>query len=154
MTVLFHCCFVTRQQRTPNRFRKKCGQSKITLCLAILVEVTRDANSECQTYSGASSQTIPRSLRRFKTHPQGRLGTFETKMAVRNAKRSIWTILWKRRGLCTASLTTGARLRLANLQSREYKCSVEYRYRIAVHTQSGQLFFSARKSIWYTVNIA
>ena len=46
MTVLFTCCFVTRQQRTSNRFRKKYGQCKIKLCLAILVEVTRDANSD------------------------------------------------------------------------------------------------------------
>ena len=64
---------------------------------------------------GPPPKPSPAPLRRFKTDPQGRLGTFETKMAARNAKRSVWTILWKRRGLCTASLTTGARLRLADL---------------------------------------
>ena len=73
MTVLFTCCFVTRQQRTPNRFRKKYGQSKITLCLAILVEVTRDANSDKITNlanaTASNYRSIGMSVKSTLNHP-------------------------------------------------------------------------------------
>lgn len=40
----------------------------------------------------AFSQTIPLPLSRFNTHIQDRLGTFETRMAARSAKRAINTL--------------------------------------------------------------
>lgn len=105
MTVLFSYGFVARQLRKPNRFRKKYRQSKITLRLAILLGVTRDANSEkiinvayatatgnwneCQIYLEAFSQIVARPLCRYETHSKSKLGIFETKMAALNAKRWI-----------------------------------------------------------------
>lgn len=47
----------------------------------------------------AFSQTIPLPLSRFSTLTEARLRTFETRMAVRSAKRAISAILQKNRGL-------------------------------------------------------
>ena len=44
-------------------------------------------------------EECPPSLSRFDAHLQAKLGTFETKMAARSAKRSISTILRKNRRL-------------------------------------------------------
>ena len=46
----------------------------------------------------ASSQTVLHLLSRFDIHLQAKLETFETKMAARNAGRSISMILWKNSG--------------------------------------------------------
>ena len=45
-----------------------------------------------------SSQTVLRPLSRFDFHLPAKLETFETKMAARNAGRSISMILWKNSG--------------------------------------------------------
>ena len=50
-------------------------------------------------YFFASSQIIAHSLNRFDTHPQARLGTFETKLAGNNAKCLLSIILEKNGGL-------------------------------------------------------
>ena len=86
MTVLFSYGFVARQLRKPNRFRKKYRQSKITLRLAILLGVTRDANSEkiinvayatatgnwneCQIYFETFSQIVARPYVDMKLIPR------------------------------------------------------------------------------------
>ena len=43
--------------------------------------------------------SLPNYTHHINTHPQARLGAFETKMAARNTKRSISPVLWKNRGL-------------------------------------------------------